>query len=213
VRCGGFFFAFRFSIPARGFWFFEAGRQRHANLAENLAKKLLTGRDRCGIVETKEVKLDESGKEKTMRLEKVRPGVYRSEDVGGAYVWVVREGSRRWWWFLGDKGIQEVWAESNGPFASPWKAAADAAARYQNLVDKKIIWWVHRPTYRGWLQPPHRWRLEPVVEGGEKDQMLSSGHMMNDAGEFHPLGGEWRRFTSWAEAEAWLSAEFDRYRR
>lgn len=68
----------------------------------------------------------------------------------------------------------------------------------------KTVWYVHRPTYGGLLEPPYSWRIEEVEEGSDRDQMLSSGRTVNDAGELVELPGEWWRFESRQEAEAWM---------
>ncbi len=72
---------------------------------------------------------------------------------------------------------------------------------------KRSVWYIYRPTYMGRVEPPALWRLERVVAGSERDKMLASGRTVNDAGELVELPGEWRRFLSRAEAEAWMHAE------
>ncbi len=75
----------------------------------------------------------------------------------------------------------------------------------------RSVWYVHRPTYMGMLEPPALWRLEEVEAGSERDKMLASGRTINDAGELVEIPGEWWRFKSRAEAEAWMHAEAQRF--
>jgi len=128
-----------------------------------------------------------------IKFEKVRPGKYRAELEQGSYIWISRQSPHHWWWWLGDEsGRQEVWADNNGPFQTVWKAIADAIAKYKGFENTTIVWYVHLP--EGWVKSPCMWRLKPVISGSELDLMLA-------------LPGEWHRFPSRADAEAWLRAE------
>jgi hypothetical protein len=143
-----------------------------------------------------------------MKFEKVRSGEYRAQLSGNEYIWIVREAPHHWWWFIGDgKGIQQIWAENNGPFSSLWMATADAVAKYKVRPIFAIVWYVHRPTSMGRGVRPALWRMEPVIEGSERDKMLAAGRTVNDAGDVVEIPGDWQRFTSRAEAEAWIEAD------
>jgi hypothetical protein len=148
-----------------------------------------------------------------MKFERVRPGEYRAEIKDEVYIWISREWPRRWWWFIGNKkGVQEIWAETNGPFPTPAAAIADAVATYEEVATaNKIVWWVHRPTYTGGrVKPAVLWRLQPVIAGSERDERLVSlaaGRIVNDSGEFDPLPGQWIRFDDKESADAWLRSE------
>jgi len=66
------------------------------------------------------------------------------------------------------------------------------------------VFWVYRPTYMSIIQAPALWRLEEVIKNSDRDLMLMSGRTMSDSGEWVELPGEWTRFESRAEAEAWM---------
>jgi hypothetical protein len=70
----------------------------------------------------------------------------------------------------------------------------------------RFVWYVHRPTCEGVLDPPSSWSLERVVEGGHIDRLLDRG-IVSSTGEVIELPGEWHRFSSRASAEAWLRSE------
>jgi hypothetical protein len=148
-----------------------------------------------------------------MKFEEVRNEQYRAKLENGTYIWIVREGPQAWWWSLGSSASAYVWGmDSNGPFETMWEAVDDAIAAYEWLERAdEVVWWVNRPTYMGRLEPPHLWRLEAVAAGSERDNMLAAGRTMTDAGEWVEIPGDWRRFTSRTEAEAWMEAEAERW--
>jgi len=140
-----------------------------------------------------------------MKFVEVKNGQYRARLDGDVFVWIVREGDHHWWWSLGSITSAYEWGmESNGPFDTMWDATADAVARYGDYSTRKIIWFVHRPTYMGRVERPALWQMEAVVENSARDKMLTSGRTVNDAGELVELPGEWWRFTTRASAEAWM---------
>jgi len=147
-----------------------------------------------------------------MKFEKVMPGKYRAQLQGDTYIWISRQAPRWWWWFIGgSNGYREIWADNNGPFASPQRAIADAVAKYKEHTKAKIVWYLNRPTHMGLVERPALWRLEAVIEGSERDKMLAAGRTLNDAGEWVEIPGEWRRFPDRESAEAWI-AEAQRQR-
>jgi hypothetical protein len=148
-----------------------------------------------------------------MRFEEIRPGTYRAHLRDGVYIWVVCEGPHHWWWHLGGHDTPHLgWeTDNNGPFPSQWEAVADATAAYEGWETAEVVWWVNRPTYMDRLESPRLWRLHPVIAGSDRDLLLISRRTTTDAGEIVEIPGDWRRFESRAEAEAWLSAEAERW--
>jgi hypothetical protein len=148
-----------------------------------------------------------------MKFVEVMPGKFQSRLDDDTFIWIVQEGPAAWWWHLGGSdGRKESWSDSNGPFPDMWGAVADAVARYEGFEDKTIVWWVYRPTYGdGVIEHPALWRIEPVIEGSDRDRALESGQMTNDAGEVYKIPGQWIRFTDRASAEAWVEEETRRW--
>jgi len=148
-----------------------------------------------------------------MNFEMVAPGKYRAKLDGETFIWVRQEGPSSWWWFVGKHdGHHDVWHDGNGPFDSCELAIDDAIANYKEFEGATIVWWVHRPTYGGGVvESPRLWRLHPVIAGSERDRTLASGRTQNSAGDYVEIPGQWVRFDSRAEAEAWLSTETERW--
>jgi hypothetical protein len=72
-----------------------------------------------------------------MRFERVRPGEYRAPGkYPGDYIWVVREGSRRWYWFVGGYSGFDWWAVwevgPEGPFTTKREALKDVIRKVLN---------------------------------------------------------------------------------
>jgi len=145
-----------------------------------------------------------------MKLEKILPGEYRAR-LGAFYVWILRDGHHQWWWCLGGREPHQiVWGTDNGPFPTMRMAIADAIANYEGMADK-IVWWVHRPTYMGRVEPPAMWWMEAVISGSERDKTLAEGRTVNSAGDYIEIPGQWWRFEDRTAAEAWMRASAERW--